>query len=212
MGKFCSVAGCGERSIKNGFCNKHNLRFKRYGDPLFTTRKSPGTATAEDKKAWKKLNYERNKEAYKARAARWREENADRYQARLRDYFSRPEVLERMREKTKEWSVKNKDKKREYDKLYVAQNAARVRSYKAKRRAKERKATPPWLTEDHLEAIRAVYTEAERLTQETGIPHQVDHIVPLSGKTVSGLHVPWNLRAIPAVDNNRRPRVWVEAA
>jgi 5-methylcytosine-specific restriction endonuclease McrA len=80
----------------------------------------------------------------------------------------------------------------------------------ARRLAKKKKATPSWLTREQLDQIRAVYSEAVRLTKETGIPHEVDHIVPLSGKTVSGLHVPWNLRAIPAVENNRRPRVWTE--
>lgn len=208
--KICSVDGCGCGAVKNGYCNKHNLRFKRYGDPLVQKHKSPGTVTDEDRKRWKKINYERNKERYKARAAKWRENNEDRYRARNAEYFSRPEVLERARRNTKEWTARNKDKKREYDKDYVSKNTARVRSYKAKRRAKERNATPPWLTNDQLEAIRAVYVEAERLTIETGVPHQVDHIVPLSGKTVSGLHVPWNLRAIPAVENNRRPRVWTE--
>ncbi len=69
-------------------------------------------------------------------------------------------------------------------------------------------ATPPWLTEAHWIQIKEIYAEAERLTKDTGIRHEVDHIVPLSGKTVSGLHVPWNLRAIPAEENNRRPRVW----
>lgn len=87
-------------------------------------------------------------------------------------------------------------------------NRALVRSYKAKRRAKERRATPVWLTDDHFEAIKAVYAEADRLSKEMGVPYQVDHIVPLSGKTVSGLHVPWNLRAMPAQENNRRPRIW----
>lgn len=208
MEKICSVHECGAKAVKNGFCNKHNLRFKRHGDPLFTTRKSPGTATEEDRKRWKREEYQRNKERYKANAARWREENPDRYQARLKDYFSRPEVLERMRLKTKEWSAENRDKKREYDLNWVKNNRARSNSHKAKRRAKERNATPAWLTQEQFDAIRQIYAEAERLTKETGIRYEVDHIVPLSGKTVSGLHVPWNLRAIPAVENNRRPRVW----
>lgn len=69
-------------------------------------------------------------------------------------------------------------------------------------------ATPAWLTAGQVEAIRMVYEEAVRLTKEMGIAYEVDHIVPLSGKTVSGLHVPWNLRAIPAQENNRRPRIW----
>lgn len=171
-------------------------------------RKSPGTATEEDKKLWKKREYERHKDAYKVNAARWRIENAERYEAVKREYFSREDVKERSRKRTREWASKNKERKREADRAFVENNRAVVRSYKAKRRAKERQATPAWLTEAHLEAIKAIYIEAERLSKETGIPYQVDHIVPLSGKTVSGLHVPWNLRAIPAPENNRRPRIW----
>jgi 5-methylcytosine-specific restriction endonuclease McrA len=71
----------------------------------------------------------------------------------------------------------------------------------AKRRAAKRNACPPWV--DHA-AIEAIYAEAARLTAETGIPHQVDHIIPLMGKNVCGLHVPWNLRAIPAIENQRK--------
>ena len=62
-------------------------------------------------------------------------------------------------------------------------------------------ATPPWLTEAHQEAIKDFYKESARLTQETGIAHHVDHIVPLRGKNVSGLHVPWNLQILTADEN-----------
>lgn len=50
---------------------------------------------------------------------------------------------------------------------------------------------PPWVPVDE---IRPFYEESKRLTEETGIVHEVDHIVPLKGRYVSGLHVPWNLR------------------
>lgn len=184
------------------------MRFKRYGDPLVQKRKSPGTVTDEDRKRWKREEYLRHKDRYKARAEKWRIENPEKYKESKTEYFSREEVKEASRQRTKKWSANNKIKKIEYDEKWKEANRPKIRGYKAKRRAKERQATPPWLTKEHYNAILAIYEEADRLTAETGVKYQVDHIVPLSGKTVSGLHVPWNLRAITAEENQRRSRVW----
>lgn len=71
----------------------------------------------------------------------------------------------------------------------------------AKRRSARRKQAPPWAD---LEAIKAIYAEALRLTNETGIPHHVDHIIPLQGRLVCGLHVHNNLRAVPATENLKK--------
>ena len=60
-------------------------------------------------------------------------------------------------------------------------------------RAQTVRATPPWLTDDQRQQIREAYALARRLTRDTGQLHVVDHIVPKCGRTVCGLHVPWNL-------------------
>lgn len=164
-------------------------------------RKSPGTATDEDKKLWKKRDYERHKERYKANAEQWRRRNPDRYRERCEEYFSREDVKERARIKTREWKRKNPERKKENDKRWRENNRPKARAFNSKRRAAEKNATPPWLTKEHLAQMTRVYEDAERLTVETGVLHHVDHIVPLRGKNVSGLHVPWNLRAIPAPEN-----------
>ena len=52
-----------------------------------------------------------------------------------------------------------------------------------------------------IEKISAIYDECERISKETGIKHHVDHIIPLRGKTVTGLHVHENLRIIAAGEN-----------
>jgi 5-methylcytosine-specific restriction endonuclease McrA len=179
---YCDVPDCGKPHKARGFCRYHYTNFLRHGDPLKTKtmRRSPGTRTIEDKRASRRADYRKNTERYKANARDFYEKN-------------KPKRMEQ----SKQWKIDNKAR---YDVLN--------RVHASKRNAKKKMATPPWLTELHWEQIKVIYAEAVRLTKETGIPHEVDHIVPLSGKTVSGLHVPWNLRAIPAVENNRRPRIW----
>ncbi len=62
-------------------------------------------------------------------------------------------------------------------------------------------ATPKWLTIEQLAQIESVYILATNLEKQTGVKYHVDHIIPLQGKDVCGLHVPWNLQAIPATQN-----------
>lgn len=77
-------------------------------------------------------------------------------------------------------------------------------SIQAARNAAKISATPSWLTKDQREDIARVYAESALMTAQTGIPHEVDHIVPLRGKSVCGLHVAWNLRVIPAYQNRQK--------
>lgn len=71
-------------------------------------------------------------------------------------------------------------------------------------------ALPKRLTKAHHQQINELYEAAEALHKATGIPHEVDHIVQLVGKNragehvICGLHVPWNLRAIPKSLNRKR--------
>jgi 5-methylcytosine-specific restriction endonuclease McrA len=61
--------------------------------------------------------------------------------------------------------------------------------------------TPSWLSKEDKVFIRCYYQLAAMRSRESGEAWHVDHIVPLSGDNVSGLHVPWNLRVIPAIVN-----------
>lgn len=83
----------------------------------------------------------------------------------------------------------------------LARAAAYRSAMGAKRRAAELLRTPAWAD---MDAIRAVYEEAQRTTRSTGTPHHVDHEIPLQGRKVSGLHVANNLRVLPASDNCRK--------
>ena len=81
---------------------------------------------------------------------------------------------------------------------YQRNNREKVCAAVAKREADKKLRTPIWADK---QAIEAVYEESRRLQETTGVKHEVDHIIPLNSKLVSGLHVQGNLRAIPAKDN-----------
>ena len=209
----CSVEGCPKTAQKGGMCNAHYIRKRRHGDAQAPLKKVAMYATEEEReaahKASKRRDYERHKDAYKERTKRWREANPDYYEARRKEeYFAREDVRAASRERTKKWNEANPERKREYDKKFAAENPALMRAYKSRYRAAKLNACPKWLTDEDKARIVEIYAEARRLTELTGVPHEVDHIIPLQGRTVCGLHVPWNLRVLTKEENNRRPRIW----
>lgn len=64
-------------------------------------------------------------------------------------------------------------------------------------------ATPRWLSKEQFSEITNIYIECKNkcTTDQT---YHVDHIVPLSGENVCGLHVPWNLQILTAEENLRK--------
>lgn len=83
------------------------------------------------------------------------------------------------------------------------------RQHGARRRARERQATPPWARSGEVSAeIREIYRMCESLNRCAGcVKYHVDHIVPLDGKLVCGLHVPWNLRILRKEANLAKGRL-----
>jgi len=207
----CSVEGCGKPSAKKGLCNAHYIRLRRRGTlerqrtPHDENHCQKGWCPAA-KKLVNQLHYLENTDAYKARAKRQAESGY--YEIRKEVYFAREDIKERARRKVREWVAKNPERKREGDIKWRTENRGADRANKARYRAACRQATPPWLTKEHLAEIKAIYKKADRISTQRGEPYEVDHIVPLQGGTVCGLHVPWNLRILHASENNRRPRIW----
>lgn len=99
--------------------------------------------------------------------------------------------------RTEFWLKFQEDESKRH-KEYRERNPGIGEALSAKRRAAEIQRTPSWANHDSIDAI---YIESKRLTKETGIPHHVDHIIPLQGKLVSGLHVETNLKPVPATEN-----------
>ena len=84
---------------------------------------------------------------------------------------------------------------------YLQANKAKYNAHSSKRRATKLQRTPLWA---NLNDIKRIYQECIRISAETGIEHHVDHIIPLQGNDVSGLHVENNLQIITATANMKK--------
>lgn len=132
---------------------------------------------------------------------RWKVKNKEKIKEQQRNYYNKNS--EKRKQANKKWKETNKEKIRVDNRNWKKENSDLINSINAKRKAIKKRATPPWLTEEHYMEIRLYYKQAQELTKNTGIKHEVDHIVPLQGKNVRGLHVPWNLQVITAKENNK---------
>ena len=120
-----------------------------------------------------------------------------------------PERIEKKNKITQQWREDNQEYRKEYAKTYSQQNRAKRTSLERKRQASKLSRTPSWLTGFDKLHMECLYQVAAMRTRESGYAWHVDHVIPLQGKTVSGLHVPSNLRVIPATDNLRKNNLYV---
>ena len=87
---------------------------------------------------------------------------------------------------------------------YRKENLDKHAAKETKRRAAKISRTPAWLTEDDHWMIEQSYELAALRTKMFGFAWEVDHVLPLQGKIVSGLHIPTNLQVIPATLNRQK--------
>jgi hypothetical protein len=87
---------------------------------------------------------------------------------------------------------------------WVQNNRAKFYEMLARRYASKKNGTPLWLTTEDRARIVAVYEDAVARSATEGTKYHVDHIIPLRGRAVCGLHVPWNLQVLPARENMRK--------
>ena len=124
----------------------------------------------------------KNKERIAAQVKAYQTDNEDYKAYRKEHWVNRDEVT--------------KLKKTESNRQWKADNKGLVNAATARRRAAKLERTPGWLTEDDHEDINAMYAFAAKLGDLTGLTYHVDHIIPLRGKTISGLHIPQNLQVM----------------
>lgn len=132
---------------------------------------------------WAKNNPARSKEI----SSFWNQKNREHEAERARVWrINNQDTYKRM---VNEWREKN-----------AVQYKAYMTLYAVKRHAATLQRTPKWLNKGHLLEIESVYKYCSAL-RRSGLNFHVDHIIPLQGKEVCGLHVPWNLQVISAKDN-----------
>lgn len=149
---------------------------------------------AQQKAERYRLYIEEERRKGRVRSAQYYADNRDLKLAKLAVW--RDENREVVRAKVRRWNSENKDV---------------LSAHAAKRRAAKLNATPGWLTQADLKMIKTEYSLAAWCSEVMGTEYHVDHIIPLLGKTVCGLHVPWNLQVIPANDNLRKSNKLVAA-
>jgi hypothetical protein len=152
-----------------------------------------------------------NKEKVQAYNKQWFEKNHDTSKNRNKDWYSKDENLALKKEKMRVYYEAKKSTIKEKVKTHRQNNPHIERANSAKKRATKLHRTPCWLTRNDALQIKTLYELASKKTIETGIAWHVDHIIPLRGKKVSGLHVPQNLRVIPASENLRKSNNWESA-
>lgn len=138
--------------------------------------------------AWATKNPEKLKEKDRRRY----DEDPEKQRARVRDWYARN--AEARREKSRQNPEIGAARARAWRK----KNPARARANFAAYRAAVLMATPKWAD---VGLIEKVYQEAVERTNETGVRYEVDHIVPLRGRTVCGLHVHYNLQILTRSEN-----------
>ena len=132
----------------------------------------------------------------------YRLKNKERLKKLHKEYYEANK--EKLKEDFKQYYLKTRDKRRELGKLHYEQNKTLYLAYSRTRKATIKRACPNCLTEDDLKIITSIYSECKRISEITGIPHHVDHIVPLQGKNICGLHVPCNLQILTKEENLRK--------
>ena len=140
---------------------------------------------------------ESNKASINARGKKYRDKNKVKERKRSNRWYA--DNKERRARIGKQWVENNRERYTEINRQYYLNNKTKYYAYRAKSMAAKLNATPIWANN---KAIKSIYALSKFLTMTTfSDGYHVDHIIPLQGKNVCGLHVENNLQILRAKDN-----------
>lgn len=148
---------------------------------------------------YNKKRYELKRAQIRTKVYEYRKENIEVIRERARKNYA--ENSEEIRAYTLRFQRENKEKYYISRRAWGERNRPKLREYGRRRDAIKLGATPQWLTAIQKAQIQEFYEISEARTIQTGVQHHVDHIHPLKGRTVCGLHVPWNLQVLTSTEN-----------
>jgi hypothetical protein len=181
-----------ENRLKPGAAERH----KEYA-------KAWAALNAERVRALRKAKYEADRRGNIEKARTWKKRNPAKVLASQR--ARAPMNREKNRAARKAWEQRNPAAAEEAFKNYRERNRVQIRARLAVSKQGREKRRVAWANQD---AILEIYRHAEYMTRTTGRLHVVDHIIPLQGRTVSGLHVETNLRVVEHSENARKHNIW----
>lgn len=153
-------------------------------DEINARRRARRSANPERTKAERKAVYAKYREKELETMRKWKEANRDHMRVQRAERY---------------WSDPDAARKRQMD--YLRARPGLSNSRVMARLAQKLKATPPWANKESIESF---YGWAEVLSSVAGVPHEVDHVVPLRAKNVSGLHCEANLQILTRAENRKK--------
>lgn len=115
-----------------------------------------------------------------------------------------PEYAAKECARVQQWRIENSEKYRQGYTNYYKRNAKAIYTRLKFIKCARNNRNPEWLSDEDKWIITEIYRLADQRTEVLGYKWEVDHIIPLKGKQVSGLHVPANLQVVPAEYNRSK--------